>query len=51
MSRAARQDVDKSEGQLAPELVSIITALAKEQARRDHYAEQARVGADRERAA
>jgi len=50
MSGIAR-DVDKSTGPMAPELVAIITALAKEQARRDHYAEQVRVGAQRDRAA
>ena len=50
MARAAR-DVDNSTAPLAPELVAIITALAKEQARRDHYAEQARAGAERDRAA
>lgn len=40
---ARRQIVDKSEDALRPELIAIIDALAKEQARRDHYAEQAQV--------
>jgi hypothetical protein len=37
--------VDKSTVPLAPEIEAIVIALALEQARRDHAAELARVGA------
>ena len=48
---ARRRGVDKDAVELAPELLAIIDALAKEQAKRDHYAEQAKAGADRDRSA